>query len=353
MIIEAADGRPLARAYANPASLIAARVTSFDSSRTFDSDLLRRRLCDALEHRDRRYGKPWYRWVHGEGDGLPGLVVDRYEDVLVVQIGTAGMERWRETLVELLIELCRPKAIELRADLPVRDLEGLERYREWVYGEPASVHVLENGLEFATPEGDAQKTGWFYDHRDNRARLRAYVEGARVLDLYTYLGAFAINAAYAGASEVIAIDSSAPALELARCNASRNGVDSRVDFRCADVVESCKALIEAGERFDAVVLDPPAFIKRRKDFKAGSQHYGLNNRLALKLLKPGGVLFSASCSHAFEATDLLRSLRNNVPRGSTGLQIVEYLHQAADHPVHPSMPETNYLKGYGVRLMPS
>ena len=350
--LESADGRFLAHAYANPASLIAARVTSWRAGEPFDAEALRARLAAALALRERRHDAPFYRWVHGEGDLLPGLVVDRYDDALVVQITTAGMERWREAIVGTLVELSGAASVALANDAAVRTLEGLPRERGQAHGAPlAELAVQENGLRFAVPAANAQKTGWFYDHRDSRRALRHWVRGARVLDLYSYLGAFALNAAAGGAREVIAIDASAAAVEAAAANARLNGLEGVFEARRDDAVEAMRGLLEAGERFDVVVLDPPAFVKRKKDLDAGTRHYALNNRLAMRLLAPGGILLSASCSQAIDEPALARIVRGALPKGSAGLQLLEPLRQASDHPVHAAMPETLYLSGTIARVL--
>ena len=350
--LESAEGKFLAHAYANPASLIAARVTSRVSREPFDEAMLRARLAAALALRTSRYGEPFYRWVHGEGDLLPGLVVDRYDDALVVQLTTAGMERRREEVVAALAELGGATSITLADDTAVRTLEGLPRERRQALGEaPDELVVRENGLDFRVPANVRQKTGWFYDHRESRASLRHWVRGARVLDLYTYLGAFGLNAAAAGAREVIAIDASAAAVAAAGENARANGLDGVFEAREDDAVEAMRGLVETGERFDVVVLDPPAFVKRRKDLDAGTRHYALNNRLAMRLLAPGGILLSASCSQALDEAALARVVRRAVPKERAGLQLLEPLRQAADHPVHAAMPETLYLSGTIARLL--
>jgi len=310
-------------------------------------------LATALALREYRYAEPYYRWVHSEGDALPGLIVDRYDSVCVVQITTAGMEAFKDDIVEILAELTECSAIHLRNDAQIRELEHLPLYREWLLGDATeTLTVVENGLRFEVPAEISQKTGWFYDHRESRAALAPWVKGRRVLDVYTYLGGFALNAAQAGAKEVIAIDSSEVATTAATNNAKINGYSSQFSAICGDAVETMRALINDDERFDVVVLDPPAFIKRRKDREAGMRHYGLNNRLAMRLLKPGGILLSASCSQALSDHDLVQLLRQNAPPKSLGVQLLEPLQQAPDHPIHSAMPETHYLGGRIARVLP-
>jgi len=350
--IESAGGKFLGHAYANPHSLICARITSRRASQPFDAELLHQRLQQALSLREDRFAEPWYRWVHGEGDFLPGLIVDRYDDVLVVQITTAGMELFKQNIVDSLQQLSSANSIYLRNDTASRALEQLPDYREWAVGvAPEALVIRENDLQFTVPPELGQKTGWFYDHRDSRWAIRAWARDRRVLDLYGYLGGFGLNATAAGAAQVLSIDASESAVAVANLNAERNGLADRFAAQAGDAVESMRALFEADERFDLVVLDPPAFIKRRKDRDAGERHYGLNNRLAMRLLKPGGVIASASCSQALDQGRLQQLMRQNMPKGALGLQLLAPLQQAADHPINIAMPETHYLKGVIARLM--
>ena len=354
VVVESANGQFMGHAYVNPHSLIALRITSRRANKPFTADTLRERLIAALELRQRRYAAPYYRWVHSEGDGLPGLVVDRYDNVCVVQITTAGMEVFRDDIVEHIAALIDCTAILLRNDASVRELEHLPLYREWQLGDPVeSLVVVENGLSFEVPAEISQKTGWFFDHRESRAALAPWVKDCRVLDVYTYLGGFALNAAQAGAREVVAIDSSDVATTAASENAERNGFGKQFSAICGDGVETMRSLFKADERFDVVVLDPPAFIKRRKDREAGTRHYALNNRLAMRLLKPGGILLTASCSQALSDKELVQVVRQNAPPKSRGVQVLAPLSQGPDHPVHIAMPETHYIGGVSARILPN
>jgi len=351
-ILETVNGKFLAHVYTNPYSLICARVTSRRANEPFNATVIRARLQSALELRDALYDEPYYRWVHSEGDFLPGLTVDRYSDNLVVQITTAGMELYRDEIIDALVTLSGATSIYLRNDGSIRELEHLPLYREWVVGNPIDVLTIrENQLRFEAPAELGQKTGWFYDHRESRLQLREWVKGKRVLDLYTYLGAFGLNAAIAGASSVLAIDASQIAVDAANTNAQSNNLSQVFNAKSEDAVEAMRTLFEEGERFDVVVLDPPAFIKRRKDRDQGMRHYGLNNRLAMRLLNPGGIILSASCSQALSHEDLLQQMRLGTPKSSLGLQLLSSLRQGADHPVHASMPETLYLTGAIGRLI--
>jgi len=349
----AQGGQPLGSGYVNPHSLICARLISYRRDVVLDRRLLAARLGAALALREQLYDRPCYRLVHGEGDGLPGLVVDRYGDVLVAQIGTAGMERLRAELIAALVELLAPRAILLRNDSPLRALEGLDSAVETVHGTlPERLAIDEGGLRFEVAASGGQKTGWFFDQRPNRDRLLRYASGKRVLDLFSYVGAWGLRAAAAGASEVLCVDSSAPALAQLAANAAANGLDDRVATRRGDVFEVLRALREAGARYEVVVVDPPALIKRGKDLKAGLEAYRRLNRLALQVLAPGGVILTSSCSFHLARDELRGALERAARQVDVELQILEQGHQGPDHPVHPAIVETDYLKCLVARRRP-
>lgn len=348
--VQDSRGAPLGAAYVNPRSLIAARVVSRDRAQPLGKPLLRRRLARARALREALFDKPFHRLLYGEGDGVPGLVIDRFGGVLVVQIGTAGVEREKAHLVDVLRDELSPEAIVFRNDAPGRELEGLERYVETAFGTVGeTIPLEENGVSFEAPAA-GQKTGWFYDHRMNRARLGAYVGGRRVLDVFSYVGGWGVQAAVAGAAEVTCVDASGPALELAARNAARNGVEDRVRTRQGDAFDVLRMLAADGERFDVVVLDPPAFIKRKKDLKEGEEAYRRVNALAMDVLKPDGFLVSASCSHHLPREALQDAMLRAARRAGRGLQLLEAGGQGPDHPVHPAIPETAYLKSFVARV---
>jgi 23S rRNA (cytosine1962-C5)-methyltransferase len=348
--VQDARGAPLGTAYVNPRSLIAARLVSRQRHRKLDGDLLRRRITRALALRDTLFDRPFYRLCFGEGDGLPGLVVDRFGSVLVAQVTTAGMERVIDDVVDALRETVQPTGILLRNDTSGRALEGLESYVRTAYGEvPDVLEVEENGVRFETPV-TGQKTGWFYDHRMNRARMAAYVRGRRVLDVFSYVGGWGVQAAAAGAAQVTCVDASAPALEFATRSAELNGVGDRVLTHRADAFDALMRLGADGERFGVVVLDPPAFIKRKKDAKAGEEAYRRANQLAMELLEPDGILVSASCSYHMPREGLQDAMLRASRRLGRDLQVLEEGHQGPDHPVHPAIPETAYLKAFIARV---
>jgi 23S rRNA (cytosine1962-C5)-methyltransferase len=245
--IEDARGKWLGTGYVNPHSLIAARLVSRDRHYPFDASVIVHRLKVALSLRERLFPGPYYRLVFGESDGLPGLVVDRFDDVLVVQITTAGMERQRHAIVDALVRVVSPATIVLRNDSPVRDLEGLTRYVELALGEmPERLSIVEHGSRFEAPLAGGQKTGWFYDQRDNRARILPWVRGARVLDVFSYVGAWAVQCARAGAAEVVAVDESGPAVARLRDNAARNGVAGGVRVLEGEALSALKGLRDEG-----------------------------------------------------------------------------------------------------------
>ncbi len=347
-------GQWLGWGYANPHSLICARLVSRDPEHPLDRSLLVHRVNIALGLRARLYAEPWYRLVFGEADGLPGLVVDRYGDLLVVQLTTAGMERQREAVVEALQQVLRPRAILLRNDSSARELEGLELYNEEVYGTvPEAVEVREGGLSFGVSLIEGQKTGWFYDQAANRDRLLKYVAGKRVLDVCSYVGAWGLRAAAAGATAVTCVDASQAALDGVQANAARNGLADRVQVRRGDAFTALKELKVQGERYDIVVLDPPAFIKRRKDLKEGTLAYRRLNEAALVLLERDGLLATASCSFHMDRDSLLRVVQQAARHADRSLQLLEQGQQGPDHPVHPAITETAYLKAFYLRVLPT
>lgn len=346
-------GRWLGHGYVNPHSLICARLISRVHDRPPTQAFWVERVRSALELRERLYPRPFYRLIFGESDGLPGLVVDRYGDLLAVQITTAGMERARADLITALEQVVRPRVILLRNDTPVRELEGLPQETSVLLGEaPEALELEEGGASFLVSPLTGQKTGWFFDQAENRARLPRFGPASRVLDVCSYIGAWGIQAAVRGAAEVICVDSSAAALDRVGENAERNGVVDRVSGLQGDAFDALRGLREEGERFDLVILDPPAFIKRRKDEAEGTQAYRRLNRLGLELLTPGGLLVSSSCSFHLGRDAFLHTVGQAARRAERSLQVLEFGQQGPDHPVHPAIPETAYLKTLFCRALP-
>jgi 23S rRNA (cytosine1962-C5)-methyltransferase len=342
--------RFLGWAYVNPHSLIAARILGRSREHPPGKSLLVHRLQVALALRQRLYDQPCYRLVHGESDNLPGLVIDRYGDVLVGQIGTAGMEAMKDAILAALVKVVKPKTVVWKNDGGSRELEGLPKYVEAALGEvPEQVRVVENGLTFTAPLVGGQKTGWFYDQAANRAQFLPLTRGAkRVLDVFSYVGAWGVAAAAAGA-EVTCVDSSAGALEAVARNAAANGIANLQTVR-ADAFTALEELHAAREKFDVVIVDPPAFIKRRKDQGKGEAAYKRLNQLAMQLLPRDGLLISCSCSYHLEPEALLDAIQKAARHLGRFAQVIASGGQAPDHPVHPAIRETRYLKAYLVRV---
>ena len=337
------QGQPLATAYFNPQSRIFGRVLARGEV-SINEDFFRRRFREAFSLRKKLFAtETCFRLVHGEGDFLPGLTIDLYHEVAVIQISTAGMERLKPFLLKALREEFPLRGLVWRNDLPVRQEEGLPLYVK-AEGLKGPFWVQIDGLFFLVDPVNGQKTGFFLDQRENRRRLTRYVEGKVVLDLFCYTGAFALVAAAAGAKKVLAVDRSGAALEIAEENARRNQLADRVTF-IQDEVEHFLCYAPEAE---TIVLDPPAFIKHHRARKKGRKRYRTLNRKALDKLLPGGVLFTSSCSHFLSVEDL----KAVVQEAATGrpLRLLEIGLQAPDHPILLAMPETLYLKGLFLEL---
>jgi 23S rRNA (cytosine1962-C5)-methyltransferase len=341
-------GKFLGYGYVNPNALICARILGRDAEHPPGKSLFVHRLQVALSLRNALYERPFYRLAYGESDGLPGLVLDRFGDVVVGQIATAGMEAMKPDIEAALRKVIAPAALLWKNDSGARDLEGLPDYVEPGFGDvPEWVSVEEGGIAFQAPISAGQKTGWFFDQAANRLALRKYVGGARVLDVFSYLGAWGLGAARAGATEVTCVDSSAAALEALQATAAANGLKPAVIRGDAfDVMESLHA---ERRRFDVVVIDPPAFIKRKKDVSKGEAAYKRLNQLAMQLLDRDGILVSCSCSYHLEPASLVTAIQRAARHVGRFAQIVEVGGQAPDHPIHPAIPETRYLKAYFCR----
>ncbi|RLA00712.1 MAG: RlmI/RlmK family 23S rRNA methyltransferase [Gammaproteobacteria bacterium] len=348
--IQSSVGKTLGIGYVNPHSLICARLLTRRPRIEIDAAFYERRLRSALQLRESLFEHPNYRLVYGESDGLPGLVIDRYGDVLVVQITTAGMEAVRELLLDALNRVLAPKCILLRNDTPVRALEGLSQEVEIIGEAPETVTLEEGGVQFEVPLTAGQKTGWFYDQRSNRTAMHKYVKNKRVLDVFSYIGAWGLQAAAAGASEVCCVDSSAVAQSFLEKNAVANGLVEKVRHETGDAFDVLKSMREDKQRFDVVIVDPPAFIKRRKDIKTGEQGYARLNQLALQVLAPDGILISCSCSMHLAAERLQSILYQSARKQGRQMQILERGFQTLDHPVHPAIVETAYLKAFYCRV---
>ena len=347
----AGNGEPLGTAMFNAHTLIAARLLDRDPAAAIDAAFFGRRFAAAQALRERLYPGGFYRLIHAEADGLPGLIVDRYGEAVVVQANTAGMDRLLPELLEALDATLAPEIVVLRNDSSARQTETLQSEVRIAKGEISGpIEVLENGARFVVDLQAGQKTGWFFDQRDNRAAVARLAAGSRVLDLYAYGGGFAVAAARAGAAEVIAVDRSAPALALAQESARRNGVDAVCRFERGEAFDELERRGGAGERFDIVVADPPAFVKSRKDLAAGLRGYRKLARLAAALVAPSGFLFIASCSHNVERAMFDEEVRRGLGDARRPGRILLASGAAADHPVHPGLPESVYLKASLIQL---
>lgn len=350
-----AGGKLLGTGYVNPGTLIAARLVD-RGGHALDRSLIVHRLNVALALRERLYPKaPFYRLVFGESDGLPGLALDRFDDVIVGQTSTAGMERLKPEIAAALEKVLAPRALVWKNDGAARALEALPSKVEIGFGEIAGpVRVDEAGYGFEVDVLGGQKTGWFYDQRSNRELLAPWLRGGvRVLDLFSYVGAWGVRAAGFGASEVTCVDSSASAIEAVRRNAAANDFSGRIEAVCEEAFEYLKNARAERRRWDVVIVDPPAFIKRRKDFKEGALAYRRINTMAMQVLERDGILLSCSCSHHMARASLLEAINAGARHIDRQVQVLQSLQQGPDHPVQAAIPETEYLKGFICRVLPS
>ncbi|WP_295134969.1 class I SAM-dependent rRNA methyltransferase [uncultured Reyranella sp.] len=346
--LRAPGGEALALVTFNPHSLIAARVLSTNPEAQVDALFIGRRLTQAAALRDRLVGVPYYRLIHAEADGLPGVIIDRFGDAFVVQVNTAGMDALTPVLLEALEAEFSPKTIVLKNDSPVRELEGLKREVVVAKGEAGSIELIENDARFVADLSEGQKTGWFYDQRDNRRFMAGLAKDARVLDAYCYSGGFGVLAATRGAKSVVCLDRSQPALNAAQQAAALNGVDKIVSFRKSEVFEALEK--EKPRSYEVVICDPPAFVKSRKDLKTGAQGYRKLVRLAAPLVTKGGFFFVASCSHLVDPPLFAEQVRRGLRDAERTGRILLSSGAALDHPVHPNLPETAYLKAMVLQL---
>ena len=343
--------RFLARAAYSPKSQIRARVWTFDQAEAVDAGFFRNRIQAALAMREALPASKHanaLRLIHGESDGLPGLVVDRYADVLVAQFLAAGVERWRDPILDSLLELSGCEAIFERSDAEVRKLEGLEPRVGFARGNrnAARCPIVEYGLNFRVDVEQGQKTGFFLDQRENRQRVRALAAGREVLDGFSYTGGFSIAALAGGAKRVTAIESSAAALQVAKENLAANPLDAaKVDFRQADVFAELRKLRDSAARYDLIILDPPKFAPTVAQVKKAARAYKDINLWALKLLAPGGLLATFSCSGAVSPELFQSIVAGAASDADVDAKIIERFGAAADHPVAIEFPEGEYLKG--------
>ena len=346
-VVSAVDyrGKGLGSFMVNPHALICGRLVSRKQDREMTSSFIKNRLKQALALRELCFSEPCYRWVYGDSDGLSGLVVDRFNDILTVQVSTAGMEKQLPVLLDHLQRLVQPTGILLKNDGKMRSVEGLDTYVRVAFGEvPEYVQLVENGVKFDAPLMTGQKTGWFYDHRPNRALAAQYAAGKTVLDAFSYLGGWGLTCAMNGATSVTCADVSELALEGVMRNAVLNGCADRVETVLGDAFETLEKLHAEKRRFDVVIVDPPAFIARRKDIEAGERAYQKLTDMAMKLVNPGGLLVSASCSMHLENDRLRDMIRSSARSLDRHVVILAEGGQGADHPVLPAVKETRYIK---------
>ena len=335
----------------NPHSLIAGRMLDRDPEAVINAAFVRSRIKAAAALRARVCDTPYHRLVHAEADRLPGLVVDRFRDVFVVQANAAVADWLTDEIVAARLAAGQPRGIVARNDTPSRAHEGLAAEIRLLHGTDPACAVEEGGVVFPVDPLGGQKTGFFFDQRSNRDRVAALAAGARVLDAFCHTGAFALRCLAAGAASALLLDSSAAALDQARHAAERSGLLARASLRRGDAFETMTELAQAGERFDLVVCDPPAFAKSRKDAAAGLRGYARMARIAAALVSPGGLLFVASCSHHAAPEAFAAAIAEGLHRARREGRIVFASGAGPDHPVHPHLPESAYLKAQMIQLL--
>lgn len=346
------DGYPMGKGFMNTNSKIRVRLLTRNEHQEIDREFFRMRLQNAWDYRKKVTDTGSCRIVFGEADFLPGLVIDKFSNVLVVQSLALGIDKWKPLLVELLKEILKKDGIVIegvyeRSDAKVRLQEGMERCKGFLGAEfPTLVEIKENGVKYQVDVKDGQKTGFFLDQKYNRLAIQKLCSGARVLDCFTHTGSFALNAGIAGAASVLGVDASSLAVEQAEINARLNGLEDRVKFLCKDVFELLPELEEKGEKFDVVILDPPAFTKSRNSIKNAVKGYREINLRAMKLVKDGGFLATCSCSHFMSYELFTQTIGQAAQNVHKRLRQVEYRTQAPDHPILWAAEESYYLKFY-------
>lgn len=346
VVVEDYHKKFIGKGYYNPRSFISIRLFTRNPYEEIDSSFFKRRIESAAEYRKKLLpGLSSYRLVYSEGDFLPGLIVDKYENYLAIQTLNLGMELNKKIIVDVLVELFQPAGIYERNDVASRELEGLPLQKGLLYGElPSKIEIVENGLKFKVDIAEGQKTGFYFDQRDNRASLSAFVEGKRVLDGFCGTGAFSIYAASFGAKETLGIDCSSSALSLARENAELNGFSHICSFVEGDMFNELRKLVKQREKFDVIILDPPAFAKSRSDKRDAIKGYKDINLQAFKLLNRGGYLVTSSCSYHMDLETFKQTVNEAAADAGVTARILRTGTQGLDHPILLSVPETNYLK---------
>lgn len=344
VLVSTAHEKMIGTGYINPQSLLAVRLLNKVPTQTIDTKYFSERFTTALALRTRLFEQPYYRLIFGESDYIPGLIVDRYGDTVVLQCNTAGINELQQPIIDAIHKTLSAHRIILRNDANSRLLEGLTSESKILIGDDSPLQIEENNFRFEVPALGGQKTGWFYDQRPNRTKLRHYVRDKRVLDTFCYVGAWSIQAAGYGAQEVHSIDSSEKALTFLKTNANLNKVNHKITTHKADVFDQLKLLQSQQSKFDVIILDPPALIKKKKDLEQGTLAYQRLNEYALSLLTNDSILITCSCSLHLSLEMLINVVRKAGIKMQKNIQILDIGYQGSDHPIHPAIPETNYLK---------
>ena len=345
------QGERFGTAYFNPHSLIAARVLTFNPDEPIDQALFAAKFQNARELRDRVIGAPYYRLIHADADGCPGLIIDRFADIYVVQSGTAGMDALEHFWLAALISEFAPRSVFIKNDAPSRSHEGLKEDLRCVYGdETALATVIEAEIKHTFAPLHGQKTGWYFDQRDSREFLIKLSKEAILLDAFSYTGAFALGALKAGAKSALLLDASKPALDLAEATAKAHTLQSAAEFRRCDAMIELEEMAPTGERFNIVSCDPPPFVRAKKDIESGARGYRKLARLCANLVAKSGLLCIASCSHAMSAERFQQECAIGIARASRPARLIRAAGAPPDHPVHPMLPETAYLKSLVYQL---
>ena len=338
-------GEAMGTAFFSPHTLVVARLLSKRPAQPFTAEFVAERLRNAIGWREKVFSGPYYRLFHAEADGIPGLIIDRFGDGLVCQLNTAGLELHRDTVLAGIETAVAPDWLLLRNDSAQRALEKLPADVETVTGTvPAPLEILENGVTYLSDPAGGQKTGWFFDQRLNRAMAAGLAKDARVLDAYCYLGGFGLLAAQHGAKDVTLLDRSAGALSLAADAAAQNGFGDRVRTERAEVFDALETYAASQDKFELVIIDPPAFAKSKKDLPAALRGYRKLARMAAKTVSPGGFLLAASCSHTVDAPSFAQETSRGIQEAGRTSRILRATGASPDHPTHPHLPESAYLK---------
>ena len=349
-MVESERGEFIGIGMINPLSHIVCRMLS-TKHESIDAAFFTRQLALALEKRAALFDAPYYRLAHAEADGLPGLVIDRFDDTLVVQVGSAGMEKLQPIWLVALEHLLEPRSVVMRNDFGARTLEGLPRLVGVTKGSvPEFLPIVENGCVYFSDVLKGQKTGWFYDMRDNRMMMANRAKGETVLDVFSHSGGFGLLAAKQGADSVTMVDSSQLALDLAMAAAAENGIANRCQVIKGDAIEVMKKLASEGKKYDVVIADPPAYVKSKKDISAGLKGYEKVALYASGLVAPGGDFFTATCSHHAGRSAFNKAVLAGVTQAGRKATIIKQTGASRDHPLHPQLPQSEYLKGLLLQL---